>query len=96
MEETKEQQGLYRFFQFAIYLSIFLEFYLFLYVEKSLEYGILNKTNLLFATKLARIPFYSGLVASKLFTIFLVILVSIGTLSKKKKDLNPKNHICPK
>ena len=93
MEETKEQQGLYRFFQFAIYLSIFLEFYLFLYVEKSLEYGILNKTNLLFATKLARMPFYSGLLASKLFTVFLVILVSIGTLSKKKKDLNPKNHI---
>lgn len=93
MEETKEQQALHRFFQFSIYLSVFLDFYLFLYIEKSLQYAVLNKTNLLLAGKLTRLPFYSSVLASKVFTIFLVILVSVGTLSKKKKDLDPKNQI---
>lgn len=94
MEETKEQQSLHRFLQFAIYLSVLIEIFLFFYADKLISQGGVDKYNLrLFAIKLARIPFYNELFYSKLFTLLLICLVSVGTLSRKKKDLNPKHHI---
>lgn len=93
MEETKEQLSLYRFFQFSSYLSICVELFLFLYVDKLILAGEVPSTILLFADRLARLPFYGYLAASKLFTILLIFIVSIGTLSRKKKDLDPNNQI---
>lgn len=94
MEETKEQQSLYRFMQFGIYLSVLIEIFLFFYADKVVERGFTDTYRLgLFAAKLARIPFYQQLLYSKLFTLLLVCMVSVGTLSKKDKDLNPKNQI---
>lgn len=84
---------MHRFLQFGIYLSVILEIFLFFYAEK-LPGQEADRYNLrLFALKLSRIPFYQQLVYSKIFTLLLICLVSIGTLSRKKKDLNPKNHI---
>ncbi|MEJ5962916.1 TraM recognition domain-containing protein [Pedobacter immunditicola] len=94
MEETKEQQSLHRFLQFGIYLSVLIEIFLFFYAEMLMAQDYTDKYSLrLFAVKLARIPFYNQLLYSKLFTLLLICLVSVGTLSRKKKDLNPKNQI---
>lgn len=94
MEETKEQQNLHRFLQFGIYLSVLIEIFLFFYADKLLNHSASDKFGLhFFAVRLARIPFYHQLLYSKFFTLMLICLVSVGTLSRKKKDLNPKNQI---
>lgn len=94
MEETKEQQSLHRFLQFGIYLSVLIEIFLFFYTDKLFARDYADKFNLrFFAVRLARIPFYHQLIYSKLFTLLLICLVSVGTLSRKNKDLNPKNQI---
>lgn len=94
MEETKEQQGLHRFLQFGIYLSVGIDILLFVYAEKiiilpvSHHYGLSD-----FIDRMARIVIYQYPLNSKLFTLILICLVSVGTLSHKKKDLNPQNAI---
>lgn len=94
MEETKEQQSLHKFLQFGIYLSVLIEIFLFFYADKLFAQDYADKFNLrFFAVRLARIPFYQQLIYSKLFTLLLICLVSVGTLSRKNKDLNPKNQI---
>lgn len=93
MEETKEQQGIYRSLQFGIYLSVVLEVFLFFYVDSFLMTGTTDNGLFLFAERLSRVPFYAELLNSKLFTLVLICLVSVGTLSRKKKDLNPKTQI---
>ncbi|MDB5087874.1 MAG: Type secretion-system coupling protein DNA-binding domain protein [Mucilaginibacter sp.] len=88
MEETREQQKLHGFLQCAIYLSILLEAAIFIYRDAPF-WGV-------FFTPLDRIShliIYSNLVYSKLTTFGLICLVSIGTLAKKKTDLDPKKHI---
>jgi len=93
MEETKEQLGLYRSLQFGIYLSVVLEAFLFFYVDRFVLTGTTDSGLFLFAERLSRVPFYAELINSKLFTFVLICLVSVGTLSRKKKDLNPKTQI---
>jgi len=93
MEETKEQQSLHRFLQFGVYLSVLLEIFLFFYSYKLSDPASENSYLRFFAVRLARLPFYEKLIYSKLFTFFLICLVSIGTLSRKNKDLHPKNQI---
>ena len=94
MEETKEQQSLHRFLQFGIYLSVALDVLLFVYAYKitdkatSVHYGLSH-----FLERMARMIIYNHPLNSKLFTLILICLVSVGTLSRKKKDLNPKNSI---
>lgn len=94
MEESKEQQSLHRFLQFGIYLSVALDILLFVYAHKiignaaSVRYGLSH-----FLERIDRIVIYHHPLNSKLFTLILICLVSVGTLSRKKKDLNPKNAI---
>lgn len=94
MEETKEQQSLHRFLQFGIYLSVALDVLLFVYAPKitgtpaSQHYGLTH-----FLERMARMVIYQHPLNSKLFTLIVICLVSVGTLSRKKKDLNPKNAI---
>jgi len=94
MEETKEQQSLHRFLQFGIYLSVLIEIFLFFYAYRMLFDGGQDRLTIQhFALKILRIPFYQELAYSKIFTLLLVCLVSVGTLSRKKKDLDPKRQI---
>src|SRR6218665_2516109 len=88
MEETREQQKLHGFLQCAIYVSVLLEAALFIYPHAPF-WGIFEEP----MVRLARLPVYASLIHSKLFTLGLICLVSIGTLAKKRTDLDPKRHI---
>jgi hypothetical protein len=88
MEETHEQHKLHGFMQCAIYISIALEASIFIYL-KAPFWGFFSNA----LDKLAHIAIYQELVYSKLCTFLLICLVSIGTLAKKKTDLDPKKHI---
>jgi len=88
MEETHEQHKLHGFLQCAIYLSIALEAVIFIYKDAPF-WGFFNKP----IDKISHIVIYQQLIYSKLFTFLLICLVSIGTLAKKKQDLNPKTQI---
>jgi hypothetical protein len=88
MEETHEQHKLHGFMQCLIYLSIALEAAIFVYKQASFWgffYGPIEK--------LSHVFIYQQLLYSKLATLFLICLVSIGTLAKKKQELDPKKHI---
>jgi len=88
MEETHEQHKLHGFMQCLIYVSIGLEISVFVYI-KAPFWGVFGHALL----KLQSIAIYRELVYSKLATLLLICLVSIGTLAKKKQDLDPKKHI---
>ncbi|MDB5145774.1 MAG: Type secretion-system coupling protein DNA-binding domain protein [Mucilaginibacter sp.] len=88
MEETHEQHKLHGFMQCAIYVSIALEASIFIYKDAPFWGFFVNALN-----KLSHIAIYHELVYSKLATLLLICLVSIGTLAKKKQDLDPKKRI---
>src|ERR1700761_6941570 len=88
MEETHEQHKLHGFLQCLIYVSIALEDAIYIYLKApfcGFFYGPLEK--------LSHIVVYQHLIYSKLATLLLICLVSIGTLAKKKQELDPKLHI---
>jgi len=88
MEETREQQKLHGFLQCLAYLSVALEAAIFVYLRAPFWGFFIGPL-----TKLSRILIYRNLLYSKLFTFLLLCLVSIGTLSKKKQNLNPRTNI---
>jgi hypothetical protein len=88
MEETREQQKLHGFLQCGIYLSILLEAAIFIYHDAPF-WGVFFKP----LDNIGHIFIYRNPVYSKLATFSLICLVSIGTLAKKKTDLEPKRHI---
>lgn len=88
MEETHEQQKLHGFLQCLIYFSLVMEAALFIYQGLPV-WGVFGHV----LDKLRQIGIYHQLIYSKLATFMLICLVSIGTLAKKKIDLDPKNHI---
>jgi len=88
MEETREQQRLHGFLQCCIYVSIALEFCVFIYY-KAPFWGVIGHA----LDKLSHLIIYHSLVYSKLSTLLLICLVSVGTLAKKKVELKPKQQI---
>jgi hypothetical protein len=91
MEETKEQQSQHRFLLALIYFSVLLEVLAFVYARSDLigKYPPL----LLFVHRLIKLKIYQQPIFSKLFTLTLICLSAIGTLSRKEKDLNPQKAI---
>jgi len=88
MEETHEQHKLHGFMQCLIYVSIALEAAIFVYKQApfwGFFYGPIEK--------LSHVAIYRNLLYSKLATLLLICLVSIGTLAKKKQELDPKKDI---
>ena len=74
MEETREQQRLYFFFQGLIYLYVCLEILMYTsFFSLSLPTFILE-----IADTVSRIPLFTHLLYSKVFTVVLVVLVSLG------------------
>ncbi|MBS1528912.1 MAG: type IV secretory system conjugative DNA transfer family protein, partial [Bacteroidetes bacterium] len=88
MDETREQQKLHGFLQCLIYVSLALEFSVFVYLDAPF-WGVFAHA----LHKLAGLAFYRQLLYSKLATLLLICLVSIGTLAKKENELNPKTSI---
>lgn len=94
MEERKELQGLHRFLQFAVYVSLALDVLIFIGLRKVLflDY-LLDHGFETFISGLKRLEIYQQPIFSRAFTMLLLLLTSIGTLAKKDKDLSPKNSI---
>ncbi|NQX54479.1 type IV secretion system DNA-binding domain-containing protein [Pedobacter panaciterrae] len=88
MEESREIQKLHGFLQCTIYLMVIAEIMIFVY-SRAPFLGLFSFV----VDKLSLIPIYHKLLYSKFATLVLICLVSIGTLSKKKIDLDPKMHI---
>lgn len=86
MEESKELQKLYGFMQAFIYITVCIEILLFVHFPFSE-----NITP--FLSKLAKIPIYSNILYSKLFTFFIIMVTCIGTRSKKDLELDPTKQI---
>src|SRR6202012_3369762 len=92
MEESKEQQSQHRFLQAAIYLSVAIEIFCFICGPKLIQSHAYNGLAF-FMIRLQRLKVYQQPLYNKLFTLILICLVSVGTLSKKQKDFNPKNSV---
>jgi len=88
MEETREQQRLHGFLQCCIYFSVALEAAVFVY-KGAPFWGFFNAP----LEKLSHLVIYRSLLYSKLSTLLLICLVSVGTLAKKKVELKPKQQI---
>lgn len=85
MEESKELKNLYTFLQGAIYLTIVIEIIALLNFEGTYITTIKNK--------LKNIVIYQDVLLSKLFTILLVLIVSVGSKPKKAIEINIKKSI---
>ncbi|HKG07282.1 MAG TPA: TraM recognition domain-containing protein [Pedobacter sp.] len=88
MDETQVQHKLHGFLQCTIYLMVITEIIIFVYA-KAPFLGLFSYA----VARMSLIPIYETLLYSKLATLSLICLVSIGTLAKKKTDLDPKQHI---
>lgn len=86
MEESKELQKLYGFMQAFIYITVCIEILLFVHFPFS-------ENIIPFLSKLAKIPIYSNILYSKLFTFFIIMVTCIGTRSKKDLELDPTKQI---
>jgi len=88
MEETREIQKLHGFLQCLIYFAIALEISVFVYLGAPF-WGIFNVGLL----RIKAVIIYQELIYSKLSVLLLICLVSIGTLSKKQLDFDPKTKV---
>lgn len=94
MEESKEQQALHRFLQFCIYFSLCLDILIFIYFSKTPLPDVLSSYWIARPlSALSKIVIYTLPLYSRLFTLLLIVLVSIGTLAKKEKELDAKRAI---
>jgi hypothetical protein len=93
MEEKKELQKLHGLLQFVVYLLIFVEILMFIYAQKVFVSGHFGNGFATIFAKLSNMALYKNILLSKLIILVVICLVSIGTLSKKKLDLDPKKHI---
>jgi hypothetical protein len=88
MEETREIQKLHSFLQCLIYFAIALEISVFVYLGAPF-WGIFN----IGLVRIKTVIIYQELIYSKLSVLLLICLVSIGTLSKKQLDFDPKTKV---
>jgi hypothetical protein len=94
MEESKQQQSLYRFLQFVIYLAVAFDIFLFVYAQKpavaemARHYRLVN-----FLQRVSQIIIFRRPLNSKLFILLLICLISVGTLSRKDRDLKTHHAI---
>lgn len=93
MEEKKELQKLHGMLQFAVYLMVFLEIVVFVYAERVFLSGKYGNGFAHLFERITHLAIYKNIFYSKFTILIIICLVSIGTLSKKKLDLDPKKHI---
>lgn len=88
MDESREIQKLHSFLQCTIYLMVVTEVMIFVYA-KAPFLGLFSYV----VDRFALIPIYHKLSYSKFATLTLICIVSIGTLSKKNINFEPKKHV---
>ena len=89
MEESRDQQKLYSFFQGIIYLSLVLEFVIVIFLGKGILPSIVQELFLIVSSFFV----YQNLVYCKLLTFLLILIVCIGTKARKEVDLQATKHI---
>ena len=91
MEESKEIQSLYKIFRMSVYISIGIEFFMYALDPVALDY--MNGILVTFHEKLRTIPIYNNLILSKLTTLVLLCVASMGTKAKKNLEFNAKKMV---
>ena len=91
MEESKEIQSLYKIFRMSVYISIGIEFFMYALDPVALDY--MNGIIVTFHEKLKSIPIYNNIFLSKITTIVLLCIASMGTKAKKNLDFNAKKMV---
>lgn len=89
MEESKEIQKLYNFLQGFIYITIVLEILIFVFMDSAIL--PLEVDHILMRIK--GLPIYDNIYYSKIFTFLMILLVCIGTKSRKQLEINPFKQI---
>lgn len=88
MEENKDQQKLYSFFQLTVYVLVVLDILINLYRTPEIFGGFVYVLD-----RLSTVVIFSMPIHTKLFTLLMICIVGVGTLARKKLDLDPKKHI---
>lgn len=91
MEESKEIQSIYKIFRMSVYISIGIEFFMYALDPVALDY--MNGILVTFHEKLRTIPIYNNIVLSKLTTLILLCVASMGTKAKKNLEFNAKKMV---
>lgn len=91
MEESKEIQSLYKIFRMSVYISIGIEFFMYALDPVALDY--MNGIIVTFHEKLKSIPIYNDIYLSKITTIVLLCIASMGTKAKKNLEFNAKKMV---
>jgi hypothetical protein len=94
MEESKQQQSLYRLLQFTLYLVVSLDVFISVFAPQQfirrriMRFGLLDVL-----LRMKRIVVFENPLNGKLTILLLICLIAIGTLSRKEKELNPARRI---
>lgn len=91
MEESKELQNFYTLFRGIIYVSLFLEFFIFAYDPSyaTVLGGLISDIH----RRLSCMVIYQHLAYSKLVTLMLVIITCIGTTNKKQLEFDARKMV---
>jgi hypothetical protein len=89
MEESNELKKLFTFLQGVIYASVILEAGIFCLHK----HPAIPQVFLLLLERLSTIRIYENIAFSKVFTLVLIVTVSVGTRPKKNINLKPMKHI---
>lgn len=82
MQESKEQQKIYGFFQKAVYMFVIIECAILFFQHNNIP--VLPKL----LTSFSKIPFLFPPLNAKFAQILLIVLIAIGTKPKKNQDIN--------
>jgi hypothetical protein len=93
MEETKELQNVYKVFRTLIYVTLLIEFFVYAMPYQTL--ASLGSLFFDFHDRLTQFAIYKhgNLIYSKIFTIVLVIITSIGTKNKKHIEFDAQKMV---
>ncbi|WP_368336407.1 type IV secretory system conjugative DNA transfer family protein [Parabacteroides merdae] len=86
MDETREQQNYYSFMQAFVYFLLLFEIIVFCDLPPMGWFDTI-------LAKVKAIPIYHNIFYSKLFILFMLILVSIGTRPQKQVEFNPYTQV---
>lgn len=91
MEENKELKSLYTFLQSLIYAFVLIDITLFVLLPKVIH--AIPQAGIEVIKRISILPLFSDVLVSKMWILFFIAMVSIGTKAKKDIDLNVKKKI---